>query len=249
MKVLSTTDYSIFKHHPKNRTPLDVDVSRLIRSIQMRNMLEFRPILVDSLMRVVDGNHRLAAAKKLSIPIFYTIDPNCVDEDMITFNQASTPWKYQNYLDFYVNSGNPDYIALKAFCDENHLSLYVALKFMQVGCASRKGDGFKEGKFRFNHMEAIELKQILVQVEEVKSFLEMKKNRKESFIRGNNFTKGLVEFFSNKSVDFDILMSKLPFKMNLLKPCTTSSEFVQLLQTIYNHNNRKPIDVLSDDQR
>jgi hypothetical protein len=68
--IYKTTDYDIFKTLAENR-PISVkQVGKLVREIQRKNMLHIKPIDVTADMEVVDGQHRLAAARELGVPIY-----------------------------------------------------------------------------------------------------------------------------------------------------------------------------------
>lgn len=68
---METRDYSIFKKLPGNR---EVSIeSGLIDSMQSNGYLKQYPILVDSEMRIIDGQHRLIAAKELNLPVSYEL--------------------------------------------------------------------------------------------------------------------------------------------------------------------------------
>lgn len=65
-----TKNYSLFKKYAKNR---DIDgrhVEKLIASIKTANLLDCEPILVNEKMEVIDGQHRLEAAKSLNLDIY-----------------------------------------------------------------------------------------------------------------------------------------------------------------------------------
>lgn len=66
-----TKDYNIFKKHPNNREIFHANLEKIKRSIQIKNLLEYRPIIVDKKMQVIDGQHRLEAARQLGVPIYY----------------------------------------------------------------------------------------------------------------------------------------------------------------------------------
>ena len=62
MSLEKTKNYEIFKIMDCNRELSAANLQKLIGSIKSRNLLEFRPIIVNSKMEIIDGQHRLAAA-------------------------------------------------------------------------------------------------------------------------------------------------------------------------------------------
>jgi hypothetical protein len=80
MQLLKTSDHGIFKKCPTNR-PIDPTNLRHIKaSLMINNMLEFRPIMVNKNMEVIDGQHRLEAAKELGLEVFYQINESTHSE-------------------------------------------------------------------------------------------------------------------------------------------------------------------------
>ena len=99
--TIETSDYSIFKKHESNRVINELALRKLINSIKSKNMLELRPILVDSQMRVIDGQHRLEAAKALRVPIFYLMKKESESLDIILLNTQKR-WSIEDYLNFFA---------------------------------------------------------------------------------------------------------------------------------------------------
>ena len=69
--IVKTTDYSIFKKINGNRGISHSHVTKLTAAIARRNLLQLFPIIVNEKMEIVDGQHRLWAAKRLKLPIYY----------------------------------------------------------------------------------------------------------------------------------------------------------------------------------
>jgi len=153
--VRMTSEYDQFKFREDNReTITQSHVKRLAASIQARNLLEMRPISVNADMEVIDGQHRLLAAKLLGVPIYYVRNFELTPSDIIIMNVAQT-WGQGDYLNYYCKNHYPEYIKLKEFMVENGLSLKIALN-ISMGCAREMYLNFKDGKFKFNkeHFES-----------------------------------------------------------------------------------------------
>lgn len=149
-EILKTTDYSIFKGIIGNRSIHEPNIERLRRSLEKRNMLSANPIIVNEHMEVVDGQHRLLAAKELGLPIYYTIVDAAGLDEIQMLNANNRPWLLQDYLDSYIAMGKKEYIRFKQFADEYRISIavarHIATKFASNDEAIRE---FREGKFEF----------------------------------------------------------------------------------------------------
>ena len=73
MKVEETTDYKQFKKVKGNRGYAQRHLKNLVSSIAQNNLLQYSPIIVNDKMEVIDGQHRLAAAQSLGLPIYYVV--------------------------------------------------------------------------------------------------------------------------------------------------------------------------------
>ena len=129
VSINKTTDYSQFKHVVNNR---DVGNNPVTLSIQKKDMLESHPILVDSDMNIIDGQHRLAAAKFLQLPIYYIINDKIRIED-IPLCQVQRPWETRDFLKFFKDQ-KEDY----RFIHEMHEKFKLPLHFLIKTSVGRK---------------------------------------------------------------------------------------------------------------
>src|ERR1700742_2697053 len=98
--IKSTNDYTIFKKSPSNRDIEDPHVRSIMASISIKDMLHLRPILVNSNMEVLDGQHRLEAARRLNAKIYYQIETKSEDADIILLNAHQKNWKTECYFNY-----------------------------------------------------------------------------------------------------------------------------------------------------
>lgn len=83
----------------------------------------YQPIICDVFGNVIDGEHRLFAARKLGLGIFFIIDESCDTLEksrqmMIKLNKDQESWKKLNFLSSYVLEGRHNYIVLFNFTKE-----------------------------------------------------------------------------------------------------------------------------------
>jgi len=85
--IRKTTNYEIFTFREDNREKIDKKhLARLVESIKSRNLLELRPIMVNEKLEIVDGQHRLLAAKQLGYEIYYQKEENLDCADIVRMN-------------------------------------------------------------------------------------------------------------------------------------------------------------------
>ena len=143
-----TKDYDKFIFRLDNRERIDQGhVKRLVTSIQSRNMLDMRPINVNEKMEILDGQHRLLAAKELGVYIYYTIEKTIEIPDIILLNTMKA-WGDKDYLNYYLKHGKEEYAKLNTFMAENKLELRVALS-LTIGSSREQHTAFRNGSYLF----------------------------------------------------------------------------------------------------
>jgi hypothetical protein len=245
-KIYETRDYGMFKKHSQN-VPLDErHLIKIMESIKKKNLLHLEPIIVDSEYRVVDGQHRLEAAKRLELSIFYIIAEDSKPEDMRQMNISRT-WKREHYLHNFVECGFPEYIKLKKFMDKTGLSLknvFVIWGIEGRGRANLKRDDFRDGNFKCPSLDKMEISLLfLAKCNKVIDYVKERIEGKKDFLRTPTFLRALYVFLSLESVNFDFFMKKLPYKLNLIRPQARVIDFVNIFRQIYNYKNPKPIEI------
>src|SRR5271157_6057712 len=115
MEILETTDYEIFKKVTGNREIDPAHVCRLATSIEKKNMLNVRPIIVNERMEIVDGQNRLEAAKLLGCTVYYLILKGADYEEVALLNSNQKNWAQSDYLKMYAKQGYPHYKRLLGF--------------------------------------------------------------------------------------------------------------------------------------
>lgn len=145
-QVYRTTNLEQFKSLSGNRV---VNVSKKLRD-SIREHGVATPIKVNKKMEVIDGQHRLAVAKELNIPIEYEFDKTGIS--VAELNSTSKSWRLGDYIHQYATLGNMEYVRLA-----NLLKQYPALRpkvaiTQATGITNRGTNEFtnaKDGSFAF----------------------------------------------------------------------------------------------------
>lgn len=239
-----TQDYEIFKKHPNNRDINDLNVSKIVKSIKIKNLLQYRPIIVDKMMQVIDGQHRLEAAKKLNLPIYYQIQEEESTEDIFLLNANQKPWSSEDFLNYYRIKGNQNYIKLSKFKEKCGLSLKDIWALFGQHTATTFSSHFKEGKFEYPSPEKeIEANENLDRISTFIEYIREKTVMRKADLSSASLKRALVYFFNSKGFSFKIFMAKLEFKLDLFRRCTRSIDYLTIFSNIYNWKNRDPIQV------
>lgn len=149
-KTLSTRDYSKFKSLLGNRFVKQSHVRKLIASLEHNNLLHANPILVTDKMVVIDGQHRLLAAKELGLEIYYRIVPGANLETVQELNSTMRAWTLKDFCESYAMLGKPDYETLLAFANRYGLPLSFSANLLEGKLTNQSGhepSRVRNGKF------------------------------------------------------------------------------------------------------
>lgn len=125
-KVLTTTNYTQFRHVCGNRAIRSVTVKDLKKRLSTEGQRD--PIKVNADMGVIDGQHRLEACRELGIPVKYIIDQDATIDTARSLNTSQHPWKATDFIASYAETGNENYVRVQKFMKETGLAFRIALK-------------------------------------------------------------------------------------------------------------------------
>lgn len=241
--VEQTEQYDLFKKHKSNRHTNEKLVKKLMVSLKDKNLLKSKPVLVDKHYNVIDGQHRLEAAKRLNLPISYVVDEEVDFFDMEKLNANTQPWGLGDYLNFHVNNDNLEYALLLDFMEKNDLKLNIAIQLLHSTRDPKFFESFKKGTYKYpspvEENEAIIKK---TQIQEVINYIRTKTSGPKTYLEKVTFYSSMVEFFNIKSFVYDIFMKKLQYKIDFIHPCTRQCDYLKIFRDIYNWKNHSPID-------
>lgn len=225
----STRNYDMFVFRDDNRSSIDkYHLKRVIESIQKNNLLQFRPIVVNKNMEVLDGQHRLLAAKSLNLEIYYQIQESFDVKDIVSMNLTKS-WTNGDYLNFYVKNNYPEYIKLNDFTNKNNLPVRVALNLF-FGRNTAASKNFKEGGFIFDEMY-------------VKGNLELcwrtidiikKSNGNNSYTTGCKFWSAMLTLFNHDDFNDDQWIRHLEKYAYKISPRVNKKEYLKVICYVYN---------------
>ena len=235
LEVRVATDLTIFKQVEGNRPVNALHIDKLVRSIQDYGML-VSPILVNKTMLVVDGQHRLAAAKKANSYIYYIVVEDYGIEQVHALNLTQKKWTNKDFLNSYVEMGLDDYILLKNFTKLND---DFSLDVCTMLCSNKRDYSgpfnklFRSGNWKIGELTAAnKLAGMLRAVGE--------------YYDGYNrrvFVSTMIMLINKDVFDFESFLTKLSRNPSLLTNCTNTSQYVSLIEDIYNYKRRNKVNL------
>lgn len=231
-----TRDYDSFIFREDNRDRIRPQhVKRLIESIRSRNLLEFRPVVVNGSMEVIDGQHRILAAKALGVEIYYQMEKSLDAADIIKLN-ISESWNMADYLNFYILHGYVEYIKLRNFMDKNKISLKVGMS-IALGQVKQGRIAFKAGEFKFNEET---LGQEIDACWETIGYIN-KMNGFSAYTESSKFWNALLKLIKHPCFDVTKWRTNMKLMVDNFSAKTSEKVYVKMLTKIYNWKNQSPI--------
>jgi len=237
-KILLTTNYDMFKLSARNRPINREHLRQLKAAISKCNQLDVNPILINSEFEVINGQHRLTAAKELGLPIYYMQKPTeDIPEDfMLTANMYQRSTRPKDAMDYYSSYKSiHDYKVLKDCC-----SLAVsppgamASLIGSIDNYRKNGTVMNTGEFKlkFNDIECYDIVNKYMQLREIlrNCPIVIKK-----LWQGSAFCVAFKHFYSMEGIDWVKFYhrSRMHWKMFDIK-LYTYTEWTQRFIDIYN---------------
>jgi len=242
LQIQSTKDYSMFKKMEGNRHLDKFHLKKLCSAIEKDNQLDVHPIIVNKELYVIDGQHRLEAAKALGLNIFYIQSDTVTDLHVIDGNVNQKSFEVENYIDYFaIKEKNPIYIQLKSMLQSTGLKPKAFLTLILGVVSPNILEFLKTGKFQFPNKE--DPKKILDFYFEFLAYVKDKRLKPISMFTNHNFTRAFRWLHQTNGFETGILFKKLDLRWFDLKPQRAAEDWYTLLINIYNFKNHNRLEI------
>lgn len=247
-KVYKTSNLSMFKQIDGNRIPNLQHVKRLADSIRVYGM-KCNPILVNERMEVIDGQHRLMAAKEAESFVYYIIVNGYDLKEVHTLNLNQKNWTKKDFMEGYANMGIESYIKLKKFIEKNEdfgFNDCIAL-CQNIGTGnSRTLTGQNKGNRLDGNAQIFE--QGTWKTGDINKAQDMANKIRmiNAYYSGYNrtsFVGTMIVLLNNEKFDFNEFMHKVRLQPTALIDCANRDQYRTLIEDIYNYKSRNKINL------
>lgn len=240
-EVRITTDYTMFKFDPLNRSIKANKLTKLKQSIT-RTKGNLQAVLIDQKGNIIDGQHRYMACKALGLPVKYTIaDSGYKASDMLELNNNGSGWLPTDYAAYHAKQGNSNYEIFLKYKQQfpelkdgilcSILENKYTLKDTQTGSLSKRG--FQEGTFVVMHEN--KAKTLLTHLRDISTFYKGWNRRA--------FIYALIHLSNCKDFSWEKFISKLQIRHVSLFDYPKAEDFVKVLADVYNYRERKKLTI------
>lgn len=151
-EIYVTKNYDMFSFMESNRS---IITNKKLEESVLRGSI-IMPIMVNSNLQIIDGQHRLMLAKKHNMDVPYFITINKQMSDVVVINNTTQKWKVLDFINRHAETGNLEYKRLKKIINRHPAIPLVELISVSMGSWNKSQklvNQTKEGKFKFYNYE------------------------------------------------------------------------------------------------
>jgi len=242
--VYKTNDLSVFNQIVGNRPPNPQHIRRLVGSIKENGVLQ-NPIIVNEKMDVIDGQHRLMAAKKSFSSIFYIVVKGYSLNEVQVLNINQKNWTKKDFMEGYADMGVEPYLKLRNFTRRNtafNITDCIAMCSNKATSSGSDVNGKYRGDVVMKMKEVFEegtwVGRDFEEAQESANKLMMLKRFYSGYKR-STFVSTMLGLFQNENFDFTEFLGKL--KLQKIEDCISVAQYKLLIEDIYNYRRREKV--------
>lgn len=227
--IQQTNKYSMFRQITANREVDEKHVKRLIAAIKEKNMLPLNPILVNDKMEVIDGQHRLEAARQMKYDIFYIVSKGITKEDVANLNSHSKNWTLVDYINYHTVEKKPGFDVLSGFiCKNSHIKHSLCIQLLSSD-NSRNSNELKAGRIDVANIDNANT--IVNYLNDIYNFFPHAYSR--------DCVLAMRKMFDSGNYDHELMMKQIAKQPRSLVQCVNVKQYVEMFEEIYNHGQHK----------
>ena len=226
----STLDYDIFQEISSNREVDPKHVKRLVIAIAKKNLLHVNPIKVNETLQVIDGQHRLAAARILGVPIYYEAS-DITRQDISMLNSNQKNWTAMDYINFYTVEKDSRFVQFSNLINHYPDMAISALLALSNGAGKRSSTQLKDGILDISNINHCRLV--------CDTCVQLNRQFQKDFVFDSRFPLALDLAMEAENFKTETLFEKISASQREWVPCHTKVQYLEMIEEIYNRNLSK----------
>jgi hypothetical protein len=226
MNIQKSTDYGQFLPPTFQRPVKESKVQKYMESMRKRGFDYSQPIAVKQVgkfLQLIRGQHRLEAASRIGLPVYFIIKNDLDESDAIEV--TDTGWSPADTVAAYADAGYSDYVYLREFSNRQKLPLVLAARLLADAAAVdfiRKA--LTSGTFAVTSSgPALKVVEVLDSI-----------GGKWKFCRVSNFIGAIQAMFLNPGVNWKHFTKRMVASTVVPEKRTSILEYLNLFEEIYN---------------
>lgn len=234
-KLLSTMNYALFTKDSRNRNFAPEKHKELFASMRLLGFLPAHPIAVwkneKGELIVKRGQHRLAFAEQLKLPVWYVIDEFEIDSAALEASEA-VPWTNIDHAENWLHRDKPHYQELLEYAERSGIPMALSASLL-MGTISFNNiqHQFLSGDFVVRDRAYAET--VATVYVAFKTF-----NRA---MNGVHLIKAIASAARVEGFDAQRLIGNIPEHPGAQKKYSTRDAFLDMLEEIYNFRKKTPV--------
>jgi hypothetical protein len=234
-KLLSTTNYALFAKDIKNRNYAPEKHKDLFASMRLHGFLPDYPISVwkneKGDLVVKRGQHRLAFAEQLALPVWYVINEFEIDSADLE-RAESVPWTHIDYAENWLHRDKPNYQELIEYSTRSGIPMALSASLL-MGTVSFNNIQlqFLSGEFVVRDRAYAET--VATVYIAFKTF--------SRAMNGVHLIKAIASAARVEGFEAQRLISNISECPGALKKYSTRDGFLEMLEEIYNFRKKSPV--------
>ena len=235
MLVQFTRNYDMFELMEDNRDVKDErHIKDLMGSMERNGFLQSKAISVKNSgnkYTVTDGQHRLEAAKRLGIAVWYNVD-DAIPETALPDLQIAKKWLPKDYMKHFVVKGAEAYAKLKEVSEMYPKVSITTLALLLEG--AYHGDG-AINRFRTGTIKITNLDKALKTLQYAD---EMHKLYKYEWLFGRTFLTEFIHIVGISGYKQKTMMEKLRYRSEEFRQMLSPDGYLKMFDQIYNYKTQ-----------
>lgn len=233
MKALlqETNNYSLFISNDEQRPINPIHVRKLAADIKRFGFLPSKPIQCykqNGKYVVVDGHHRIEAARAVGASLYFVVEPISSQESMAAVNLDIRKWSNENFVKQYCHRGNKEYLILEKYvCRGIPLRQAASMLAGESAHSGNASERVRNGTFKVKTTSHIDKC-----VELIESNPDVPAFRHNGFIKALSLCLWLPEF------DFTTFKHRAKLNNSRIPNCSNMDDFLRAIEEVYNFRSK-----------
>lgn len=229
-EILKSDNYNLFHKLKGNRKINEAHVLALMQSLKQVQLIV--PIIVNSKMEIIDGQHRYEACRRLELPIYYIGMEGYGIEECHILNANNRTYKPEDFLKGYTELGYEEYKKFSEFrLKYPFLSMHLCQIYLLGGVRKdRDLNTFKQGNFKVDNWD-----KACLWAERTYDFLPYAKG----FLTNRNFNTTMLRMYQHDKYDHKKMIHKASLQAGEFRLQGKEKYFMEMMCNIYNFRSRE----------
>jgi hypothetical protein len=233
-EIFKTSNYEKFKLLTGNRKRSQNKIDALAKKMKKHGWLETVEITVNQYFQIIDGQHRLEAAKIAGIPVLYKIVEDAGLKEVIKTNSGSSNWTIKDHIPSQINLGNKNFILLDQMMKQfPELTLSICQMMITQSTKNPDRELVETGEWQIGDFN----KGILW----CENLMSLEPHFKD--FKNTVFVRGLIDLLNKSNFDFQEFFHKVKLRPTMLVPCGKKQQYITLMEEIYNYKRADKVNL------